>query len=76
VKGLATLDSINPSEAGEIDQRYLRAKQGKINAARKDAGRGSTVASLHVKAAKVVVLRPILQIVQIEKSTSYAESVG
>jgi hypothetical protein len=37
---------------------------------------GFTVASLHVKAAKVVDLVPILQIVQIEKSTSYVESVG
>jgi hypothetical protein len=37
---------------------------------------GITVASLHVKAAKVVVLAQILQIVQIGKSTSYVESVG
>ena len=37
---------------------------------------GFTVASLHVKAAKVVDLVPILQIVQIEESTSYVESEG
>ena len=37
---------------------------------------GFTVASLHVKAAKVVVLAPILQIVQIEESISYIESEG
>jgi hypothetical protein len=37
---------------------------------------GFTVASLHVKAAKVVNLVPILQIVQIEKSTSCVESDG
>jgi hypothetical protein len=35
-----------------------------------------TVASLHVKAAKGVVLAPILQILQIEKSISYIESGG
>jgi hypothetical protein len=37
---------------------------------------GFTVASLHVKAAKVANLAPILQIVQIEKSASYVESAG
>jgi hypothetical protein len=37
---------------------------------------GFTVARLHVKVAKVVSLVPILQIVQIYKSTSYVESVG
>jgi hypothetical protein len=37
---------------------------------------GFTVASLHVKAAKVIDLVLILQIMQIEKSTSCAESVG
>jgi hypothetical protein len=51
-------------------------QKGKINAERKDAGRGSTVASLHVKAAKIVVLRLILQIMQIVESTSYVESAG
>ena len=39
-------------------------------------GGDSTVASLHVKAAKVVDLMPILQIMQIVKSASYVESVG
>jgi hypothetical protein len=37
---------------------------------------GITVASLHVKAAKVVNLVPILQIMQIVKSAGYVESVG
>jgi hypothetical protein len=37
---------------------------------------GFTVASLHVKAAKVANLMPILQIMQIEESISYAESAG
>lgn len=37
---------------------------------------GGTVASLRVKAAKVVVLEQILQIVQIEESISYIESEG
>jgi hypothetical protein len=37
---------------------------------------GLTVARLYVKAAKVVVLAPILQIVQVKDSTSYGESVG
>lgn len=35
-----------------------------------------TVASLHVKVAKVVNFMPILQIMQIGKSISYVESVG
>jgi hypothetical protein len=35
-----------------------------------------TVASLYVKVAKIILLVPILQIVQIAKSTSYVESVG
>ena len=38
--------------------------------------RGFTVASLHVKVAKVVDLVPILQIMQILESASYVESVG
>jgi len=37
---------------------------------------GLTVASLHVKAAKVVDLVLILQIVQIEESISYVGSGG
>jgi hypothetical protein len=37
---------------------------------------GFTVASLHVKAAKVVVLAQILQIVLIAESTTYLDSVG
>jgi hypothetical protein len=37
---------------------------------------GFTVASLHVKVAKVVDLVPILQIMQIVESTSYVESAG
>jgi len=37
---------------------------------------GFTVASLHVKAAKVVVLAQILQIMPIEKYISYIESEG
>jgi hypothetical protein len=37
---------------------------------------GFTVASLHVKAAKIDNLVPILQIMQIGKSTSYVESDG
>jgi hypothetical protein len=37
---------------------------------------GITVASLHVKAAKVVNFMPILQIMQIVISTSYVESDG
>jgi hypothetical protein len=36
---------------------------------------GVTVASLYVKAAKIANSMPILQIVQIAKSTSYVESV-
>ena len=37
---------------------------------------GFTVASLHVKVAKVVKLVPILQIMPIEKSIGYIESEG
>jgi hypothetical protein len=48
----------------------------KIGAEGKVSGREFTVASLHVKAAKVVYLMPILQILQIVKSTSYVESEG
>jgi hypothetical protein len=37
---------------------------------------GFSVASLHVKVAKVLNFTPILQIMQIVKSTSYVESEG
>jgi hypothetical protein len=69
---------VKRATGGGIDHKVLpgSSREGKIDWEGKDAGGGFTVASLHVKAAKVVVLMPILQIMQIEKSTSCAESAG
>jgi hypothetical protein len=69
---------VKRATGGGIDHKVLpgSSREGKIDWEGKDAGGGFTVASLHVKGAKVVHLVPILQIVQIEKSISYLKSVG
>jgi hypothetical protein len=64
-KGSATLRASVHSKKPQDRHRYFAGPgQCKIDAEEKGAGRGFTVASLRV-AAKVVVLAPILQIVQL-----------
>jgi hypothetical protein len=76
-KGSATLrTSAQATNPGCLRLPFAGIGQCKIDAEGKGCRAGFTVASLHVKAAKVIVLMPILQIVQIGKSTSYVESYG